>query len=129
MSDPGPLALPLLKLDFTRYRPSEGRLADGGEVYYVDDTRRSDDPRFDVPPGFAATGPQTFPANIAFKASADVVSGIGIGKGIIYDVQESLMHLTRQVNSSPAKCVVENKMCFPAPAGSQYSDTCPTMAR
>ena len=28
--DPRPFAIPLLKLDFTRYRPSEGWLADGG---------------------------------------------------------------------------------------------------
>jgi hypothetical protein len=31
MSDPGPFAFPLLKLDFTRNRPSEERFADGGK--------------------------------------------------------------------------------------------------
>ncbi len=46
--------------------------------HQVNFTRRGDDPGLNVVPGFAATSPQTIPATYRSKASAEVVSGIGI---------------------------------------------------
>src|SRR5437867_9581874 len=64
MSDPRPFVFALLKLGLTRHGPGEERFADRRKVSHIDNTRRGDDPGFDLSPCFAATGPQTFPANI-----------------------------------------------------------------
>src|SRR5438046_3113669 len=66
MSNPGPVAFPLLKLSLTRHGPCNEWFADRGKMHNIDDARRLDDTRFDVSPRFTSTGPQTFAANIAF---------------------------------------------------------------
>src|SRR2546423_12990402 len=66
MSNPGPVAFPLLKLGLTRHGPCDEWFADRGKMHKINDARRRDDARFDVSPRFPSTGPQTFAANIAF---------------------------------------------------------------
>src|SRR5213082_1662904 len=66
MSNPGPVAFPLLKLGLTRHGPCDEWFADCGKMHQIDDARRRDDARFDVSPRCPSTGSQTFAANIAF---------------------------------------------------------------
>src|SRR5438094_6283396 len=66
MSNPWPVAFPLLKLGLTRHGPCDERFADRGKMHQIDDARRLDDTRFDVSPRCPSTGSQTFAANIAF---------------------------------------------------------------
>src|SRR6266513_3957237 len=66
MSNPGSVAFPLLKLGLTRHGPCDEWFVDRGKMHQIDDARRLDDTRFDVPPRCPSTGPQTFAANMAF---------------------------------------------------------------
>src|SRR5438876_169991 len=66
MSNPWRVAFPLRKLSLTRHGPCNEWFADRGKMHQINDARRSDDARFDVSPRCPSTGPQTFPANIAF---------------------------------------------------------------
>src|SRR2546421_2281321 len=66
MSNPGPVAFPLLKLGLAGHGPGNKWFADGRKTHHVHDARRSDDASLDVSPRFPSTGPQTFAANIAF---------------------------------------------------------------
>src|SRR5438094_285407 len=50
MSNPWPVAFPLLKLGLTRHGPCDERFADRGKMHQVDDARRLDDTRFHVSP-------------------------------------------------------------------------------
>src|SRR6266699_6980000 len=66
MSNPRPVAFPLLKLGLPGRGPCNKWFADGGKMHHVHDARRSNDASLDVSPRFPSTGPQTFAANIAF---------------------------------------------------------------
>jgi len=66
MSNPWPVAFPLLKLGLTRHSPCDEWFADAGKMHVIDYARRSDDAGFDFPPRFAVTRPQTFPADVTF---------------------------------------------------------------
>src|SRR5437867_11034651 len=66
MSNPRPVAFPLLKLGLAGHGPCNKWFADGRKMHHVHDARRSNDASLDVSPRFPSTGPQTFAANIAF---------------------------------------------------------------
>src|SRR5437867_12937075 len=65
MSNPGPVAFPLLKLGLAGHRPCNKWFADCRKMHHVHDARRSNDASLDVSPRFPSTGPQAFAANIA----------------------------------------------------------------
>src|SRR2546428_384186 len=48
MSNPWPVAFPLIKLSLTRHGPCNEWFADRGKMHNIDDAWRSDDERFDV---------------------------------------------------------------------------------
>src|SRR5882724_2323310 len=75
MSNPRPVAFPLLKLGLAGHGPCNKRFADGGKMHHVREAGRSNDASLDVSPRFPSTGPQTFAANIAFVG----FGGSGLG--------------------------------------------------
>src|SRR5438093_8558834 len=82
MSNPSPVAFPLIKLSLTRHGPCNEWFADRGKMHHIDDARRSDNTRFDVSPRCPSTGAQTFAANIAF---------VGFGRCCFGDRHEEKM--------------------------------------
>src|SRR5213596_2225520 len=101
MSNPGPVAFPLLKLGLTRHGPCDEWFADCGKMHQIDDARRRDDARFDVSPRCPSTGSQTFAANIAFVGFGGSCFGNRHEEKMI-DAAEKCEPL--QAAASPSRC-------------------------
>jgi len=108
MSNPGPVAFPLLKLGLTRHGPCDEWFADRGKMHKINDARRRDDARFDVSPRCPSTGPKTFAANVAF---------VGFGGSCLGDRHEENMIDTAE------KCEPLASSCITGPLLSDLSSS------
>src|SRR5207253_3632715 len=121
MSNPRPVAFPLLKLGLPGRGPCNKWFADSGKMHHVHDARRSNEASLDVSPRFPLTGPQTFAANIAFVGFGGGCLGNrhepdiqGVGMGSRREAREDLVAHNGSPKSSLAIRIRRNcRMFFP----------------